>query len=374
MKRNEFRWRLLKQALMQKKAKALLILLAVTMGASVVSALLNVQTDLRSRMNRELRDYGPNLVIVPKNNQLYLPEEYLKNIENSPVSKKVIASTPQLFVPLKVGDFSAILVGANLISFRKLYPSQDWSPGPKNSNPGEVFIGKRLARKINASLQKKISLKTTKDEMQLTVAGFVESGEAEDDQLFADLDVAQQLLGSGPRYQAILLSVLGDLPQVQSEFDELVRDHPGVEFHLIRKIAATETLFLDKLSRLVGLVISLIFIILFFCIHTTVSTVLISRQSEIALLRVLGARRKQIAATLSSELLLLGALGGICGYALGILMSQVLGKVLFQSYITPSFLIFLITLLFSLSLMVISSILPIFRAVNRQAALILKEA
>jgi putative ABC transport system permease protein len=374
MKRNEFRWRLVKQALMQKKAKALLILLAVTMGASVVSALLNVQTDLRSRMNRELRDYGPNLVIVPVNNQVYLPEKYLKNIEYSEVSKKVIASTPQLFVPVKVEDFSVILVGANLTSFRKLYPSQDWSPGPRDLNPGEVFIGKRLARKMNVSLQKKISLKTTKREMELKVAGFVESGEAEDDQLFADLDVAQQLLGSGSRYQAILLSVLGDLPQVQSEFAGLVRAHPGVEFHLIRKIAATETLFLDKLSRLVGLVISLIFIILFFCIHTTVSTVLISRQSEIALLRVLGARRKQIAAGLSSELLLLGALGAVCGYAIGILMSQVLGKVLFQSYITPSFLIFLITLLFSLSLMVISSIFPILRAVNRQAALILKEA
>jgi putative ABC transport system permease protein len=374
MKRNEFRWRLLKQSLLQKKAKALLILLAVTMGASVVSALLNVQTDLRSRMNRELRDYGPNVVIVPGNNQVYLPEKYLRNVEQSQVSKKIIASTPQLFAPVKVGDFSAVLVGANLLSLRKLYPSQDWTPPPANSNPGEIFVGKRLARKMNLSVNSKILVKTDERQMELKVAGLVESGESEDDQLFADLDQAQQLVGSGTRYQSILLSVLGDLPQVRSEFDGLVFTHPGAEFHLIRKIAATESSFLDKLSRLIGLVISLIFIILFFCIHTTVSTILISRQSEIALLRVLGARRKQIAGALSSELLLLGGLGGICGYGLGILMSQVLGKVLFQSYITPSFIIFLITLLFSLSLMVVSSIFPILRAVNRQAALILKEA
>jgi hypothetical protein len=55
-------------------------------------------------------------------------------------------------------------------------------------------------------------------------------------------------------------------------------------------------------------------------------------------------------------------------------MAQVLGKVLFQSYITPSVMVFLFTLFFSLVLMGASSLLPISRAVNREAALVLKEA
>jgi putative ABC transport system permease protein len=374
MTRNEFRWRMLKQSLLQKKAKALLILLAVTMGASVVSALLNVQTDLRARMNRELRDYGPNVVILPEGNREYIPQEFWRHLQASGISNKVIAYTPQLFVPVKISNVPAILVGVDLAAYRKLYPSQEWTRAAGASEGNLIFVGKRLARKLKIPADNKVSVNSTGREMQFHVGGFVESGESEDDQLFLDLAQAQQLSGGGPRFQSILFSALGNLQEVQALFASIAGKHQGVTFQVIRKIAATESLFLDKISRLVGLVILLIFVILFFCIHTTVSTILISRQSEIALLRVLGARRKQIASALTSELLLLGLLGGISGYAVGMVMAQVLGKVLFHAFITPSFLIFLITLFFSLFLMVVSSILPISRAVNRQAALVLKEA
>jgi putative ABC transport system permease protein len=63
MNKNSFRWRLIRRALLHKKAKALLLILAVMMGSSVVTALLNLEFDLRSRMNRELRDYGPNVIL-----------------------------------------------------------------------------------------------------------------------------------------------------------------------------------------------------------------------------------------------------------------------------------------------------------------------
>jgi|GEM_PF-3937648 len=365
---------MLKQSLLQKKAKALLILLAVTMGASVVSALLNVQTDLRTRMNRELRDYGPNVVVLPEANRTYISQEFLKHIESAGISGKVIAFTPQLFVGVRISNIPAILVGADLSSYRKLYPSQEWTGTAGAPGSNSIFVGKRLAGKLNVAPKSKVSVTSAAHEMQFDVAGFVESGESEDDELFVDLAAAQQLSGTGPQFQSILFSVLGNLQEVQTQFGTIVGKHQGVTFQVIRKIAATESLFLDKISRLVGLVILLIFVILFFCIHTTVSTVLISRQAEIALLRVLGARRKEIASALTSELLLLGLLGGACGYAVGVLMAQVLGKVLFHAFITPSFLIFLITLFFSLFLMVVSSFFPISRAVNRQAALVLKEA
>jgi putative ABC transport system permease protein len=211
-------------------------------------------------------------------------------------------------------------------------------------------------------------------EATLKIGGFVESGELEDDQVFVSIGTAQDLGIDNRGFHSILFSVLGDLPEVENEFRSFTQQNPGVRYHVIRKIAAAETTILDKLSRLMGLVILLIFIILFFCIHTTVSAILLSRQSEIALLRVLGARRNQITVLITSELLVLGLLGGISGYFLGIAMAQVLGKVLFQSFVTPSAWVFIVTLLFSLVLMSVSSLLPISRAVNRQAALVLKEA
>jgi putative ABC transport system permease protein len=101
---------------------------------------------------------------------------------------------------------------------------------------------------------------------------------------------------------------------------------------------------------------------------------LLGRQSEIALLRVLGARRKQIMRGLILELLVLALCGGLLGFVVGILMAQILGKILFQTFVQPHVLVFLVTIFSSLAMMVFSSYFPIRRVINRQAAAVLKEA
>jgi putative ABC transport system permease protein len=262
----------------------------------------------------------------------------------------------------------------DLEGYRKLFPSQDWTVLSKADQENAVFIGRRLAERLRVEKERNITLRISDRQFHLPVGGFVESGEAEDDQLFVAHNFAEKMNLGASGYHSILISVLGEMQQVETEVSALVEDAPGTRFQIIRKIAAAETTILNRISRLMGLIILLIFVILFFCIHTTVSTILLSRQSEIALLRVLGAKRKQITAILTSELLLLGIVGGISGYLVGLMMAQVLGKVLFQSYILPNFVVFAVTILFSLFLMLISSLLPISRAVNRQAATVLKEA
>ena len=371
MERRKFRWILLKQAMLQKKTKALLIVLAVGMGASVLAALLNLNSDLRYRMNRELRDYGPNVILLPdaKSNQTYLDANLLPQVQTLQADGRILAFTPQLFVPAEIHGQRTILVGADLIALRKLYPAWKW-----NGNSTGILMGVRLARKLKANPGGEVSITTNNHSRSITVAGAIESGGAEDDQVFTDLTTAQSMSGISGRFQIISISALGDVAAVEKEFSEFIRHSPGVTFQVLRKIAEAETTILDKISRLIALVTSIIFLILFFCIQTTVSAILLSRQSEIALFRVLGARRKQIMYELSLELLTLGFIGGILGYLVGLLMAQLLGKVLFQTYILPHAGTFIITILFSLLMMIVSSIWPIQRAVNRQAAIVLKEA
>lgn len=371
MNQTSFRWLLLKQSLLQKKGKAVLIVLAASMGASVVAALLNLDADLRSRMNRELRDYGPNVILATQVEGGSLPATLAENLRSSSFRGSILAMTPEIFVPVDMQNRPAVLVGADLDEMRKLYPGWEWNV--PSAQAGAV-VGVRLAKKLGLRSGSTVTLKIRGQELQSLVAGTVESGEAEDDQLFVDLATAQQLGGFEGRFHIVALSMLGDMDRVQSAMNSFVAAHPGTSFDLIRKIAASEALILDKLSRLIGWVILIILVILFFCVNTTVSAILLSRQTEIALMRVLGARRKQIMMGLTLELLILGLLGGVLGYALGMFMAQVLGKVLFHTFVIPRLSIFMITLFASLLMMVISSLLPIKKIINRQAALVLKEA
>lgn len=371
MERRRFRWLLVKRALLKKRAKSLLIVLAVAMGASVAAALLNLEADLRQRMNRELRDYGPNVIIVPEagGTSTLLEERMLKPLHAGREEKRILAFTPELYVPVRVNGIDCLLAGADLDSLRSLFPGWEWSA----SGDG-IFVGARLARKLKATPGGDLEIEVAGKTEHVIVAGTVEGGESEDDQIFADLRRVQQWSGREGRFQVIAVSALGELHDVEKWFRNYVLAQPGASFEVVRKIAAAETQILDKISRLMSLILAIIFITLFFCINTTVSAVLLARQSEIALMRVLGARRKQIMQGLTLELLTLATLGGLLGYGIGMLMAQVLGRVLFQTFIVPRLSVFLITLFSALAMMVVSSFLPIRRAINRPAALVLKEA
>ncbi len=281
----------------------------------------------------------------------------------------VVAFSPELFVPALIGNQQSVIVGADLDALRRLYPGWKW----QGTNDAAI-LGVRIARRLQRQPGGSLKVSVDGNPVDIRISGTVEGGEAEDDQVFLNLKAAQQIGGHADNFHIVALSALGDLKTVENRFHDFAAKQQGVSYQVLRKIAAAETLILDRISRLIALVISIIFFILFFCIQTTVSAILLSRQSEIALFRVLGARRKQITLDLTLELLTLGLIGGVTGFVIGIAMAQVLGKVLFQTFIIPHAGTFLITIVFSLLMMVVSSIWPIQRAVNRQAAMVLKEA
>lgn len=369
MDRHQFRWLMVQRALLKKRSKSVLIVLAVAVAASVAAALLNLEVDLRQRMNRELRDYGPNVVILPDaSRSTVLDKSLLPALDQGMREKRIIAYSPELIVPVKADGIQSLLVGADLTALRKLFPGWQWTSGS-----GDVFVGARLARKLGVSPGGEVEISFGETIQKHRVAGTVEGGEAEDDQIFGELSSVQKWSGKEGQFQVVAVSALGELKDVQRWFENYA-DAQHVTFEIVRKIATAEAQILDKISRLMTLILSIIFITLFLCINTTVSAILLARQPEIALMRVLGARRKQIMNGLTLELLTLATVGGVIGYMIGMVMAQVLGKILFQTYVVPKFSVFVITLCSALAMMVVSSFLPIRRAINRPAAMVLKEA
>lgn len=368
MTKNAFRLRLIKRALLHKKAKALLLILAVMMGSSVVTALLNLEFDLRSRMNRELRDYGPNIILVPAKSDL-IPRSALKILGDKQLN--LVGYAPQLFVPAEIKGVPVVITGTDVYALKKIYPG--WLYDVNSITPMDAIAGKKLAERMGLKKGSLVEVSAGRHHQDVRIGGTLESGEAQDDQLFVPISIAEGLTATNG-FNHVLISALGDANEVEKRFSELITPASGMSFQLIRKITTAEQIILDRISHLMSLVIGIIFVILFFCIHTTVSAILLGRQSEIALLRILGARRKQIMRGVILELLVLALCGGLFGYVVGMLMAQILGKILFQTFVQPHVLVFFITIFSSLAMMVFSSYFPIRRVINRQAAAVLKEA
>src|SRR5437660_8899773 len=54
----------------RQKRRKLLAGIAVTLGVTVVTAMIAVATDIGDKINRELRSYGANLVVTPQEDTL----------------------------------------------------------------------------------------------------------------------------------------------------------------------------------------------------------------------------------------------------------------------------------------------------------------
>ena len=91
-------FRMIRGALFRQKGKMLLIAFTVALGASLATGMLNVMLDVGDKVSQELKTYGANIVVKPRDASLmadlydvedengtlsaaYLPEEEVGRIK-----------------------------------------------------------------------------------------------------------------------------------------------------------------------------------------------------------------------------------------------------------------------------------------------------
>jgi putative ABC transport system permease protein len=149
------------------------------------------------------------------------------------------------------------------------------------------------------------------------------------------LSEAQRMLGKGTGFDEIQVAAKpGTSPQQLKT--ELARElGPTVDVRTGQEQAAKESKDIrDNLGFLKTFLLAFAFIALFvgaFLIFNTFSITVAQRMREFALLRTLGASRRQIWRAVVSEGLLLGVVGGVVGFALGIGTAALL-RALFKAF------------------------------------------
>jgi putative ABC transport system permease protein len=149
------------------------------------------------------------------------------------------------------------------------------------------------------------------------------------------LPEAQRMLGKGTGFDEIQVAAKpGVKPQeLKTELAQLLG--PTVDVRTGQEQAAKESKDIrDNLGFLKTFLLAFAFIALFvgaFLIFNTFSITVAQRMREFALLRTLGASRRQIWRTVVSEGLLLGFVGGVAGFLLGIGTAALL-RVLFKAF------------------------------------------
>ncbi len=353
------------------------------LGVGVATAMIAVATDIGDKISRELRSYGANLVVTPREDTLdveigginlkpvgrssYLNEADLPKIKGMFWRNNIVGFAPVLPVTVAVDGETVTLLGT-YFSRRLNFGKESFTTGVRTTNPWwrvegqwpddaseDVLLGARLAAKLHMGVGQKVEVAGQVH----TVSGILSTGGAEDGQIVAPLPVAQRILGKPSVVRRVYVSAVTKpedafarrdpksmspemydrwycSPYAQSIAYQLQEAIPGSHAEQIRQVAQNEGVVLSRVQGLMVLITLAALLASALAVSASMATAVMERRAEIGLMKALGAGKLPVAALFFSEATCLALLAGVAGFSGGALLARAIGRAIFDSQIaTP---------------------------------------
>ncbi len=369
-------WRLILKNIFIRANKTLIVLLSIVVGASIIFSFSAIYFDISTKMSKELRTFGANFFIAPKNIQekFITIQDYEKALTFIDKSK-LTASSPEIFGLVRLDLGNAIMAGIDFIEAKKLNPF--WQVEGKwiemAFDERNCMIGKVLAKNMELKLGDMVNIKNTNTgfKTSLKIRGIIETGKAGDSQVFVNLPLAQKILNQkNINYAKLSLSYSQD--DIEQLSQKIKKQIPTLDAKPIRKISQSEGQILNKIKTLMALVAILILSITTICVNTTLIASIRERGKEIALQKTLGASDKMIIKQFLGENTIVCLIGVMIGSFAGYLLAQLMAKAVFDSYVDIRFWVIPITLIISYIATMVASYFPIKNALKILPAILLR--
>ena len=140
----------------------------------------------------------------------------------------------------------------------------------------------------------------------------------------------------------------------------------------LHALSATEAGLLERMRRLMALVTAAALLSAGLCAFGTLTDLALERRRDIALLKSLGASRRDIVRQFVAESLAIGAVGGVAGWLVGLFFAEVIGRQVFHSVIAVRWDVPPVVLALSLGVAAFASLGPIRLALAVEPAAALK--
>jgi putative ABC transport system permease protein len=331
-------------------------LVALTSGAAVISGLLNLELDMDHKLNQEFRSLGANVILAPKADseagdaQAGTPPL----VDEAPIesglaamnSPDLLASAPYLYLHARVGNSSVIVAGTWLDQVRALDPTGKlegrWPAA--RSDLVDCLVGRNVARSLQLRPASEVDLSYLTENVRLTVAGIVDSGESEDSQILIPLSVAQKLAGTKSGVELWQLSVTGTAPSVAKFIPRLASRFPDLDVRPIRQVTQAEGDLLNRIRLLIVGLVLLILVLTGLCVLATMAALAMERREDVGLMKALGGSISRVVGIFLAEVGVLGAAGGLLGSIAGIGLSAWMGWRVFGTAISPRWEVFPLTI------------------------------
>lgn len=315
--------------LKRRKANMFFLVLGLSIGIATVVALLTVTVTMREDIDRKLDEFGANILIVPKSDQLSLSYGGMtisgvfevRELQENDISKiraiknneNISTIAPKLIGAVEVGRKKVLLVGVN---FRNELKIKKWwmIRGSHPDKANEVILGSKAAKKLKKATGQTILIK----QKEFVVSGVLEeTGSQDDDLVFADLKTTQSILGKEGKLSLIEISALCNTCPIEEIVAQITKKLPNAKVSAVKQSVESKMHTVEQFSKFsLGISILVIFIGSLIVLTTMMSSVS-ERTREIGIFRAIGFRKYHIMRIILLEVLIVSIVGGLVGYIAG---------------------------------------------------------
>lgn len=141
----------------RRKSRMVVALLAVIIGATIMSGLITIYFDIPRQLGKEFRSYGANFICLP--NEGKISEEEYNKFKELIKNKNVVGIAPYRYETTKINQKPYILAGTDMEGAKKNSPfwyiEGEWAT---NTDSNEVMVGKEIANTLGLSVGDKFKV------------------------------------------------------------------------------------------------------------------------------------------------------------------------------------------------------------------------
>ncbi|MBI4462877.1 MAG: FtsX-like permease family protein [Acidobacteria bacterium] len=382
--------RLLRASLGRNRRRLALALAALALGTGVAAAALSVAFDVGDKLARELRSFGANLLVLPKADTLpvelggvdlrplsegsFLREDDLPRLKQIFWRHHILAFAPYLYQSVQLADDRTVQLTGTW--FRKSLPLNDgttvetgllavhpsWQVEgalPRDAAVAEALVGRALAERLRLQSGVELSVGIPgRGVERLRVRGRLITGGPEEEQVFVPLAWLQEMTGRAGALRRLEVSALVSpddplarrdprsmtpaeydrwycTPYVSSIAHQIQEALPDTEARVIRRVAQAESALLNRINRLLALVSLAALGAAALAMLGSTRAAMLERRREIALMKALGAGGLLLGGFFLTEAVLVGLVGGVLGYGLGLAGAEWIARSVFGTELDP---------------------------------------
>jgi len=313
----------------RRKAKAGFVLAGLLIAVSTAVALLGLIEAMNRDIQQKLEEYGANILILPRTENLSLTYGGLslggvsfemqeiqqadlvrvKAIENA---ANVAAMGPTVLGAVEVEDRKVLLAGVDFQATKILKPW--WQVVGTVPSDFSVLLGSEAARIL--ALATGDHFKVNGSELQ--VSGLLAPTGSQDDHLvFARLDTAQSLLHKEGRVSMVEVAALCNACPIEEMVSQISRALPDTKVMAIQQVVQGRMETLDHFRKFsYGVAVVLVLVGSLVVLVTMMGSVR-ERTAEIGIFRAMGFRRSHVIRIVLLEAGIISAVAGVLGYLIG---------------------------------------------------------